>query len=74
MSVRKVMIEDGDAFMRMCTKKILVENGFEVVETANGIEVSWESQPDLDLMDITKPDMANNGGALTGMLDVVIRS
>ena len=58
MSVRRVVIENGDAFMRMCTKKILVENGFDVVETANGIEASWDSQPDLGLMVITKPGQA----------------
>ena len=58
MSIRKVVIRDGDAFMRMCTKQILAENGFEVAESANGIEASWESQP-LALMDITKSEMNN---------------
>ena len=55
MSIRKVMIEDGDAFMRMCAMKLLIDNGFEVAETANGIEVVWESKPDLGLTEITKP-------------------
>ena len=55
MSIRRVMIYDGEAFMRMCAKKVLIDNGFEVSETANGIEVIWESKPDLGLMDITKP-------------------
>lgn len=54
MSIRRVMINDGDAFMRMCAKKLLIDNGFEVAETANGIEVIWESKPELELMDITK--------------------
>ena len=49
------MIYDGDAFMRMCTKKLLIDNGFEVAETADGIEAIWESKPDLGLMDITQP-------------------
>ena len=52
------MIKDGDEFMRMCTKKVLVENGFEVTEAANGIEAIWESQP-LALMDFTNPGMDN---------------
>lgn len=55
MSIRKVIIEDGDAFMRMCTKKLLVDNGFDVIESANGIEAIWESEPNLGLMDITEP-------------------
>ena len=54
-SIRKVVINDGDAFMRMCTKRILVENGFEVAEADNGVEVIWESQPDMVLMNISKP-------------------
>jgi len=41
--------------MRMCTKKILVENGFEIIESANGLEAIWESEPDLELMGITEP-------------------
>ena len=59
MSIRKVMIEDGDAFMRMCTKKLLVENGFEVAEATNGIVAIWESEPDMLLMDTTEPDKAS---------------
>ena len=46
--------------MRMRCKKMLIENGFEVVEAANGIEaisVYQESNPDMVLMDITMPDM-----------------
>ena len=34
----KVMVVDDAAFMRMRCKKMLVENGFDVVEAANGIE------------------------------------
>jgi len=39
---------------------MLIENGFEVVEAANGIEaisVYQETNPDMVLMDITMPDM-----------------
>lgn len=53
------MIEDGDAFMRMCTKKLLVENGFEVAEATNGIVAIWESEPDMALTDITEPGTAS---------------
>ena len=46
--------------MRMRCKKMLVENGFDVVEAANGIEavsMYQEAHPDMVLMDITMPDM-----------------
>ena len=55
MGIRKVMVVDGDASMRMRCKKMLVENGFDVVEAADGIEaisVYREFQPDMVLMDI----------------------
>ncbi len=55
-----VMVVDDAAFMRMRCKKMLVENGFDVVEAANGIEaisVYKESHPDMVLMDITMPEM-----------------
>ena len=38
----------------MCTMKLLADNGFEVAETANGVEAIWESKPDLGLREITK--------------------
>ena len=55
-----VMVVDDAAFMRMRCKKMLVENGFDVVEAANGIEaisVYKETHPDMVLMDITMPEM-----------------
>ena len=55
-----VMVVDDAAIMRMRCKKMLVENGFDVVEAANGIEaisVYKETQPDMVLMDITMPEM-----------------
>ncbi len=58
MGIRKVMVVDGDASMRMRCKKMLIENGFGVVEAADGIEaisVYREFQPDMVLMDITSP-------------------
>ena len=62
MTARKVMIEDGDSFMRMCTKKLLIDNGFEVAETANGIEASWESHPEIMLLDLAIPDTGSSAG------------
>ena len=62
MTVRKVVIEDGDSFMRMCTKKLLIENGFDVAETANGIEASWESHPEIMLLDMVIPDAGSPAG------------
>ena len=60
MGIRKVMVLNDDASMRMRCKDMLVENGFEVVEAANGIEaisVYKESQPDMVLMEIPRPGM-----------------
>jgi len=37
--------------------ELLVENGFDVTETASGIEASWDSEPEIMLTDITVPDM-----------------
>ena len=56
----KVMVVDDAAFMRMRCKEMLVENGFDVAEAANGIEaisVYKDFQPDMVLMDITMPEM-----------------
>ena len=56
----KVMVVDDAASMRMRCKEMLVENGFDVAEAANGIEaisVYQEFQPDMVLMDIMMPDM-----------------
>ena len=60
MGARKVMVVDDDPFMLINYKLMLVENGFEVIEAANGSEaVSFykETRPDMVLMDITMPDM-----------------
>ena len=57
--IRKVMVVDGDAFMRMRYKNMLLENGFDVVEAANGIEAITfykETHPDMVLISIDMPD------------------
>jgi two-component system chemotaxis response regulator CheY len=59
MSIQKVMVVDDDASTRTQCKEILVENGIEVVEAANGAEaisVYGDFRPDLVFMDITIPD------------------
>jgi two-component system chemotaxis response regulator CheY len=55
------MLVDDAAVMRMMLKKILVENGYDVVgEAENGqkaVEKFKELSPSLVLMDITMPEM-----------------
>ena len=59
--VKKVLIVDDAAFMRMMIKDILTKNGYEVVgEAENGavaVEKYKDLKPDLVTMDITMPDM-----------------
>lgn len=59
--VKRVLIADDAAFMRMMIKNILQKNGFEIVgEAENGkqaIKLYQESKPDLVTMDITMPEM-----------------
>ena len=62
--MKRVMIVDDAAFMRMAIRKVLERNGFEVVgEAENGavsIEFIQKMKPgyvDLVLMDITMPEM-----------------
>jgi two-component system chemotaxis response regulator CheY len=59
--MKKVLIVDDAAFMRMAIKNILVKNGFEDIEEArNGIEALQkykELNPDIVTMDITMPEM-----------------
>ncbi len=59
--MKKVLIVDDAAFMRMMIKDILQKNGFEVVgEASNGIEavnLYKKERPDVVTMDITMPDM-----------------
>lgn len=59
--MKKVLIVDDAAFMRMMIKDILQKNGFEVVgEGCSGIqavELYKKEKPDVVTMDITMPDM-----------------
>lgn len=60
--MRKVLIVDDAAFMRMSIRKLLKENGFENIEEAqNGVEALLKYkkfQPDIVTMDITMPEMS----------------
>lgn len=59
--MKKVLIIDDAAFMRMAIKNILLNHGFnEIEEAANGIEgikKYKEFHPDIVTMDITMPEM-----------------
>lgn len=59
--MKKVLIVDDAAFMRMAIKMILEKNGFEVIgEAGNGIEgfkKYKELKPDIVTLDITMPEM-----------------
>ena len=59
--MKKILIVDDAAFMWMSLRKIMVENGFEVVgEAENGreaVEKYNELQPDIVTLDITMPEM-----------------
>ena len=56
----RILIVDDAAFMRMRCSKLLVDNGYTVIEAANGVEALQkykENKPDGVLLDITMPDM-----------------
>lgn len=56
----KILVVDDAAFMRMRVVKLLAENGYEVIEAANGqdgVDKYKAEKPDLVLMDITMPIM-----------------
>jgi len=56
----KIMVVDDAAFMRMRCSKLLVENGYEVTEAANGaegLEKFIQERPGAVLLDITMPKM-----------------
>lgn len=59
--MKRVMVCDDAAFMRMLIKDILVKNGYEIAaEAENGlraVERYPEAKPDLVLMDITMPEV-----------------
>ncbi len=59
--MKRVLIVDDAAFMRMSIRNMLESNGFEIVgEAENGvmaIEKYKELQPEVVTMDITMPEM-----------------
>lgn len=59
--MKKVLIVDDAAFMRIALKSILEKNGFEVVAEAEngavGLRKYISCQPDLVTLDITMPEM-----------------
>ncbi|MBL4933464.1 response regulator [Clostridium paridis] len=59
--MKKVLIVDDAAFMRLSLKTILERNGYEVVgEAVTGVEAIEKYKifsPDIVTMDITMPDM-----------------
>ena len=59
--MKRVLVVDDAAFMRMAIKRILDGNGFEVVgEAENGaiaVKKYKELKPDIVTMDVTMPEM-----------------
>ena len=60
--MKKILVVDDAAFMRLSIKTMLDKNGFEVVgEAENGrkaIEMYKMLKPDIVTMDITMPEMS----------------
>lgn len=55
-----LLVVDDAAFMRMRCSKLLVENGYKVIEAENGAQAVTkyrEIRPDGVLLDITMPEM-----------------
>lgn len=59
--MKKILVVDDAAFMRMSIKMTLEKNGFEIIgEAENGkvaLEKYVELKPDIVTMDITMPEM-----------------
>lgn len=59
--MRRVLIVDDAAFMRLAIRRMLEGNGFEVVGEADngaeGIKKYFELKPDVVTMDITMPEV-----------------
>jgi two-component system chemotaxis response regulator CheY len=55
-----ILVVDDAMFMRKKCAQVLMQNGYNVVEAANGVEAVGkykEARPDGVLLDITMPDM-----------------
>ena len=59
--MKKILVVDDAAFMRLSLKTMLEKNGFDVIgEASNGIEAIEKYKllkPDIITMDITMPEM-----------------
>ena len=59
--MKKILLVDDAAFMRMMLKDTLTKNGFtNIIEAADGVEAVEKynaEKPDLVIMDITMPNM-----------------
>lgn len=59
--MKRILVADDAAFMRLSLKNMLQNNGFEVVgEAENGlraVELYIKLKPDIVTMDITMPEM-----------------
>lgn len=57
----RVLVCDDSAFMRMMLKKILIENGYDIVAEASdgkqAVQLFRQHNPDIITMDITMPKM-----------------
>ncbi|NPV87570.1 MAG: response regulator [Anaerolineae bacterium] len=56
----KILIVDDAEFLRMRISKMLIGDGYEVIEAENGalaVEAYKTQKPDVVLMDITMPEM-----------------
>ena len=56
----KILIVDDAEFLRVRISKMLLGDGFDVVEAANGaqaVTMYQQEKPDLVLMDVTMPEM-----------------
>lgn len=60
--MKRILVVDDAAFMRMTVRVFLEKNGFEVVGEAEngavGVKKYMELKPDIVTMDITMPEMS----------------
>ena len=56
----KILVVDDAEFLRLRISKMLLDDGYEVVEAENGVialEKYFSEEPDVVLLDITMPEM-----------------